>query len=148
MSRWRRERRRGGRLRAHEHLQLEHRTGGIQVAGGAIFAKFSRDDEAQADAAGVEEKVRASINPNGMPRCSRSCRRAASQPGALDAWFADHPLEKTASRTRAQIQKYDAAVLRRLRRTVARSRTSKPGSDRFRHLLNSGSIVDGARAGI
>src|SRR3954469_11246252 len=36
---------------------------GINVAGSAIFAKFSRDDEAQADAAGVEEMVRAGINP-------------------------------------------------------------------------------------
>src|SRR3954466_5245153 len=35
---------------------------GIQVAGGAIFAKFSRDDEAQADLAGVDELVRAVIN--------------------------------------------------------------------------------------
>ena len=38
----------------------------INVAGSAVFAKFSRDDEAQADAAGVDELIRAGINPNGM----------------------------------------------------------------------------------
>src|ERR1043165_4771664 len=34
---------------------------GINVAGAAIFAKFSRDDEAQADAAGADEMVRAGV---------------------------------------------------------------------------------------
>lgn len=89
---------------------------GIQVAGGAIFAKFSRDDEAQADAAGVEEMVRAGINPNGMPEMfEKLLAERQSQPGALDAWFADHPLEEDRiSNTRAQIQKYNAAVIRTL----------------------------------
>src|SRR3954452_11524000 len=63
---------------------------GIQIAGSAIFAKFSREDEAQADAAGVDEMVRAGINPNGMPEMfEKLLAERQTQPGALDAWFAD-----------------------------------------------------------
>lgn len=89
---------------------------GIQVAGSAIFAKFSRQDEAEADAAGVEEMVRAGINPNGMPEMfEKLLAERQSQPGALDAWFADHPLEEDRiANTRAQISKFQPAVLRTL----------------------------------
>ena len=89
---------------------------GIQVAGSAIFAKFSRSDEAEADAAGVEELVRAGINPNGMPEMfEKLLAERQSSPGALDAWFADHPLEEDRiNNTRAQIAKMNPAVLRTL----------------------------------
>jgi predicted Zn-dependent protease len=89
---------------------------GIQVAGSAIFAKFSREDEAQADAAGVEELVRAGINPNGMPEMfEKLLAERQSSPGALDAWFADHPLEEDRiAATRAQIAKYPPAVIQTL----------------------------------
>ncbi|HEY4306675.1 MAG TPA: M48 family metallopeptidase [Gemmatimonadaceae bacterium] len=88
----------------------------IQTGGGAIFAKFSRDDEAQADAAGVEEMVRAGLNPNGMPEMfQKLLNERQSSPGALDAWFADHPLEEDRiTATRAQIAKYPAAVIQTL----------------------------------
>ncbi len=89
---------------------------GIQVAGSAIFAKFSRSDEAEADAAGVEEMVRAGINPNGMPEMfQKLLAERQSQPSALDAWFADHPLEESRiTNTQAQIAKYNPAVIRTL----------------------------------
>jgi predicted Zn-dependent protease len=89
---------------------------GIQVAGSAIFAKFSRTDEAEADAAGVEEMVRAGLNPNGMPEMfQKLLAERQSQPSALDAWFADHPLEESRiSATQAQIAKYNPAVIRTL----------------------------------
>jgi predicted Zn-dependent protease len=89
---------------------------GIQVAGSAIFAKFSRQDEAEADGAGVEELVRAGINPNGMPEMfEKLLTERQSQPGALDAWFADHPLEEDRiTNTRAQIAKYNPAVIKTL----------------------------------
>lgn len=89
---------------------------GIQVAGTAIFAKFSRQDEAEADAAGVQELVRAGINPNGMPEMfEKLLAERQSQPGALDAFFADHPLEESRiANTRSEIAGYNPAVLRTL----------------------------------
>src|SRR3954469_11255725 len=89
---------------------------GIQVAGSAIFAKFSRQDEAEADAAGVEELVRAGINPNGMPEMfEKLLAERQRSPGTLDAWFSDHPLEESRIQsTRNQIQGMNAAVLRTL----------------------------------
>ena len=89
---------------------------GIQVAGSAIFAKFSRQDEAEADAAGVDELVRAGINPNGMPEMfQKLLAERQSQPNALDAFFADHPLEESRiSATRAQIAQINPAIIRTL----------------------------------
>ena len=72
-----------------------HGAGGNQRRRQAVFAKFSRDDEAQADAAGVDELVRAGINPNGMPEMfEKLLAERQSEPTALDAWFTDHPLEE------------------------------------------------------
>ena len=89
---------------------------GIQVAGSAIFAKFSREDEAQADAAGIDELVRAGINPNGMPEMfQKLLNERQSQPGLLDTWFADHPLEEDRiSATRSQISQINPAIIRTL----------------------------------
>lgn len=105
---------------------------GINVAGSAIFAKFSREDEAQADAAGVEEMVRANINPNGMPEMfEKLLAERQSSPGALDAWFADHPLEEDRiAATRAQIAKYPPAILRSMS-------TDSPAFQQFKQRVRS-----------
>jgi predicted Zn-dependent protease len=89
---------------------------GIQVGGAAVFAKFSRDDEAQADLAGVDELVRAGINPNGMPQMfEKLLAERQAQPGALDAFFADHPLEESRIQsTREQVAKVNPAIIRTL----------------------------------
>ena len=89
---------------------------GINVAGQAVFAKFSRDDEAQADAAGVDELVRAGINPNGMPSMfEKLVSERETKPTALDAWFTDHPLEESRIQaTRDQIAKINPAIIRSL----------------------------------
>lgn len=68
----------------------------IDVGGQALFAKYSRDDEAQADSAAVGYLVAAGINPNGIPRMfERMASLRNSDPSALDAWFGSHPLEAT-----------------------------------------------------
>jgi len=89
---------------------------GINVAGSAIFAKFSRDDEAQADAAGVEELVRAGINPNGMPEMfEKLLAERQSRPSSLETWFTDHPLEEQRiQNTRNRIAGINPAILRSL----------------------------------
>src|SRR5688572_20115895 len=43
----------------------------VQVGGGAVFAKFSRDDEREADRAGIEFVIRSGIDPNGSPEMFR-----------------------------------------------------------------------------
>jgi beta-barrel assembly-enhancing protease len=89
---------------------------GINVAGQAVFAKFSRDDEAQADAAGVDELVRAGINPNGMTRMfEKLLAERQSRPSGLDAWFTDHPLEEDRIQaTKDQVAKINPAIIRSL----------------------------------
>jgi predicted Zn-dependent protease len=89
---------------------------GIQAGGALVFAKFSRGDEAEADAAGVDELVRAGINPNGMPEMfEKLLAERQAQPGALDAWFSDHPLEEDRIQaTRDQVAKVNPAIIRTL----------------------------------
>ena len=88
----------------------------INVGGAAVFAKFSRDDEAQADAAGVDELVRAGINPNGMPEMfEKLLAERQAQPSALETWFTDHPLEESRiQNTRNQIAGINPAIIRTL----------------------------------
>lgn len=88
----------------------------IQVGGSAVFARFSRADEAQADSVGVAELVRAGINPNGMPEMfQKLINERQSKPGGLDAWFTDHPLEEDRiSATRQEIARFNPAIIRTL----------------------------------
>jgi predicted Zn-dependent protease len=88
----------------------------IQVGGSAVFAKFSRGDEAAADAAGVDELVRAGINPNGMPEMFvKLLAEREAKPTGLDAWFTDHPLEEDRIQaTRDQVAKVNPAIIKTL----------------------------------
>jgi predicted Zn-dependent protease len=88
----------------------------IQVGGSAVFAKFSRGDEAAADAAGVDELVRAGINPNGMPEMfEKLLAERQSKPSGLDAWFTDHPLEEDRIQaSREQVSRVNPAIIRTL----------------------------------
>jgi predicted Zn-dependent protease len=89
---------------------------GINVAGQAVFAKFSRGDEAEADAAGVTEVVRAGINPNGMPEMfEKLIAERRSKPAGLETWFTDHPLEEDrVQASRDQIAHINPAIIRTL----------------------------------
>jgi predicted Zn-dependent protease len=85
----------------------------INVAGGALFAKFSRDDEAEADAEGVKNVVRAGIDPRGIPEMFQILlNERASSPSSVSSWFATHPLEEDRIQaTQAQIAKINPAIL-------------------------------------
>jgi predicted Zn-dependent protease len=64
----------------------------IQVGGTAVFAKFSRADEVQADEGGFQNVIRAGINPRGMLTFFQkllSEEQAGSS--SVSAWFSDHP---------------------------------------------------------
>ena len=89
----------------------------INVGGSALFAKFSRSDENEADAEGVKITVNAGINPNGIPGMFQILLSERQRdPNALEAFFATHPLEQDRiERTQALIAAYPASQLRGLR---------------------------------
>ncbi|HEY7569691.1 MAG TPA: M48 family metallopeptidase [Gemmatimonadaceae bacterium] len=104
----------------------------IQVGGSALFAKFSRDDEQEADEYGVQYLVQAGIDPRGMVDMFRTLlNERRSQPTAVDAWFRTHPLEEDRiAQTQAQIARFPASRLRGLR-------VDAPAYQQFRSRLVS-----------
>ena len=67
----------------------------INVAGGALFARFSRQDEAEADNEGFSNVVRAGISPVGMVTMfQKLIAERKSRPAGVEAWFITHPLEE------------------------------------------------------
>ncbi|HKN67916.1 MAG TPA: M48 family metallopeptidase [Gemmatimonadaceae bacterium] len=66
----------------------------INVGGTAIFAKFSRTDEVQADEGGFRNLIAAGINPEGMLSFFQKLLAEEQQSGsnsAVNSWFSDHP---------------------------------------------------------
>ena len=88
----------------------------IQIGGSALFAKFSRDDERQADEEGVKNTIRAGISPIGMPQMFQILlNERQSNPGAVEGWFATHPgEEERIARANAMIAQYDPAIIKTL----------------------------------
>jgi beta-barrel assembly-enhancing protease len=67
----------------------------INVAGGALFARFSRQDEAEADQEGFKNVVAAGISPEGMVTMfQKLLEERKTKPAGVDAWFLTHPLEE------------------------------------------------------
>jgi predicted Zn-dependent protease len=67
----------------------------INIAGGAVFARFSRQDEAEADAEGVNNVVKARISPQGMVTMfQKLLAERKARPAGVEAWFLTHPLEE------------------------------------------------------
>lgn len=89
---------------------------GINIAGTAVFAKFSRTDESQADAQAVKNTVAAGINPRGVVTMfEKLIEERKTRPGAVSAFFATHPGEEDRiAAVQAEINKYPAASLRNL----------------------------------
>ena len=65
----------------------------INVGGTAIFAKFSRTDEVQADEGGFHNVMNAGISPNGMLTFFQKllAEEQQSNNSNVSSWFADHP---------------------------------------------------------
>ncbi|HEV7839860.1 MAG TPA: M48 family metallopeptidase [Gemmatimonadaceae bacterium] len=67
----------------------------INIAGGAVFARFSRQDEAEADNEGFNNVVKAGISPVGMVTMfQKLLAERRSRPAGVEAWFLTHPLEE------------------------------------------------------
>mgnify|MGYP003340275749 CR=1 FL=1 len=89
---------------------------GIQIAAGGVFAKFSRDDEAEADREGVKTVIRAGIDPTGIPEMFRILLdERKARPGGVDQFFLSHPLEESRiAATQSMIGTYPPDVVRGL----------------------------------
>jgi len=67
----------------------------IQVGGAALFARYSRYDEAEADSEAVQLVVDAGIDPNGIPALfHRLLEERRTSPARIEVFFASHPLEE------------------------------------------------------
>lgn len=88
----------------------------INAAGSALFARYSRQDESQADSEAVVNVIHAGIDPRGIPELFRILIRERKRaPSRLDAFFASHPLEESRiTATNDQIAQYDPAMLNQL----------------------------------
>ena len=104
----------------------------INLGANAAFAKFSRDDEAEADESGVQYVTRAGIDPRGIPEMFEILlQERRTRPGGVDAFFATHPLEESRiDATRAQINQIAPTQLTRLA-------SDSPGFRAFKQRLRS-----------
>jgi predicted Zn-dependent protease len=67
----------------------------INVGGAALFARFSRRDELEADSAAVNVLVRAGYDPQGIVSMFAKLLGTREQrPDLVAGWFASHPLEE------------------------------------------------------
>ncbi|MCX7819574.1 MAG: M48 family metalloprotease [Kiritimatiellae bacterium] len=65
------------------------------VAGGALLARYSREDEREADRLGMEYMVKAGYNPQGMVGLmDLLVRQERERPSALELMFATHPMSR------------------------------------------------------
>ena len=85
----------------------------ISVGGSAVFAKHSREDEAEADSVAIDIVRAAGVDPRGIPSMFEILQaERRGEPGALEAFFASHPLEGArVDRTRALIEQLPAGEL-------------------------------------
>lgn len=89
---------------------------GVQVLAQAGFAKFSRDDESEADIYGVKYVTRADIDPRGIPEMFRILlKERASNPSSVSSFFSSHPVEESRiEATERVIAKTDPIILNTL----------------------------------
>ncbi|MFP4037719.1 MAG: M48 family metalloprotease, partial [Desulfobacteraceae bacterium] len=70
------------------------------LGAGALLAAYSRDNEREADALGMEYMVRAGYSPVGMVRLMDMLRKSSERkPGALELMFSTHPMSEERYRT-------------------------------------------------
>jgi predicted Zn-dependent protease len=67
----------------------------VQVGGTALFARYGRYDELQADSEAVVNVARAGYDPRGIPDLFQVLLdERRYQPTVVEGWFASHPLEE------------------------------------------------------
>src|ERR1043165_1918760 len=63
----------------------------IQVGGAAMFARFSRKDEAEADSGGFQNELRAGLDPHGMLSFFQQLMADEQRQPELHKWLSDDP---------------------------------------------------------
>jgi predicted Zn-dependent protease len=88
----------------------------IQVGGAALFARYSRHDEMEADSEAVVNVIRAGIDPEGIPTLfAKLLEERRTSPLRIEAFFASHPLEEDRIRfTQQEIANLDPSLRRGL----------------------------------
>jgi len=70
------------------------------IGAGALLASYSRDNEREADALGMEYMVKAGYGPRGMVGLMEMLRNLSkSKPGAIEMMFSTHPMSDERYRT-------------------------------------------------
>lgn len=108
-----------------DYAGLARDLGGL--AQGALLARYSREDERQADRLGLEYMVAADHNPEGMVGLMDVLRgQREDQPGMLEQMFATHPMGEERYRTAVEaVRAYDPSIRQRpLRRERFREATA------------------------
>jgi beta-barrel assembly-enhancing protease len=98
------------------------------LGGGALLAHYSRENEREADALGMEYMSRAGLNPAGMPDLMNMLNsQHKSKPGAMELMFATHPMssERVANTSRALQTTYAEAGRRPRQRERYMDNTSR-----------------------
>jgi predicted Zn-dependent protease len=115
--------------------------GAAQVAGrflaSGAFLKFSRDDEREADKAGLLLLTRAGWDARGMIELFDILRREQGRdPGSVEAFFSSHPSpEERITELRADVARHrggrrDSARFQRIKARLLRAPQSKPAHNR------------------
>jgi len=88
----------------------------IQVGGAAVFARYSREAEREADEVAIPLLVRAGIDPNGLVTFFMELlAERQRQPSILEQWFSTHPTtEERIAEAREVIRRIPASELRDL----------------------------------
>lgn len=86
---------------------------GIQVAGTAVFAKFSRSDELEADREAIANVIKARIHPIGIPQMfQKLIEERQRRPEGVEAWFSTHPVEEDrVAQTQGLINQFNQAQI-------------------------------------
>jgi len=86
----------------------------IQLGGTAVFARYSRDAENEADRVAIPLLLAAGVNPNGLVTMFELLlAEQRSRPSAVETWFATHPTtEDRIQSTRREISRLTAQQLR------------------------------------
>ena len=96
--------------------------------GGALLAHYSRENEREADALGMEYMARSGLNPTGMTDLmSMLNSQHKEKPGTLELMFATHPMssERVANTSRALQTTYAEAAKRPRQRERYMDNTSR-----------------------